>query len=162
MQANQKGFTLIELIVVIVILGILAATALPKFIDLSSDARQGVINGVAGSMRSANTMLYGKAAAAGLANQAASATNKVSVNGVDVDLAYGFAKDWTELKQVLDLSPSTDFVDIAAAVGTHDGGVAHNSAASATRNAGCSVLYTAATSATTPPVYTMPATWNCN
>jgi len=52
-RSGQQGFTLIELIMVIVILGILAATALPKFVDLGSDARESSINGAAGSLRSA-------------------------------------------------------------------------------------------------------------
>jgi MSHA pilin protein MshA len=58
MRKHQKGFTMIELIVVIVILGILAATALPKFIDLNSDAKSAALKGVAGASASAMTINY--------------------------------------------------------------------------------------------------------
>lgn len=62
---KSSGFTLIELVVVIVILGILAATAAPKFMDLQKDARISALNGLMGALKSANSMVYSKAILAG-------------------------------------------------------------------------------------------------
>ncbi len=56
MKRKHSGFTLIELVIVIVILGILAAAALPRFTDLSTDARVAAINGLAGGIRSASAI----------------------------------------------------------------------------------------------------------
>lgn len=145
MKVQQSGFTLIELVIVIVILGILGAVAVPKFVDLSKDARTAAVKALEGSMRSANAIVYAKAAVGGQMG----ATGSVSIGGVDVATAYGFAKDATELKKAMDLSP--EFVldtTLTTPIIKHNG---------APTPASCSVAYTPA-SATTPPDYALVTT----
>jgi len=82
---KQQGFTLIELVMVIVILGILAATALPKFANLGGQARLAAVNGIAGGISSAVAITK----AAYLANGSTTATSVTLSGGSIVTVAAG-------------------------------------------------------------------------
>ena len=85
---KQSGFTLIELVAVIVLLGVLAVTALPRFIDLRGDARLGVLESVAASMRSASVQVYAKA----LMQDSLASTDTVNDNGELIDTSFGYPR----------------------------------------------------------------------
>lgn len=82
---KQAGFTLVELVVVIVVLGILAATALPKFVNVSQDARRASVEGLTGALRSSVALVQAKYYAAG----STTATTVTMQDGSTVAVAAG-------------------------------------------------------------------------
>lgn len=101
MRRNNGGFTLIELIVVIVILGILAVTAAPKFIDLQSDARLATLNGMKAAINSAVSLAYGKSLVTG---QEKLKDGSITINGSPVAVCYGYpCAAATKIQKVLDI-----------------------------------------------------------
>ena len=101
MRRNNGGFTLIELIVVIVILGILAVTAAPKFIDLQSDARLATLNGMKAAINSAVSLTYGKSLVLGKEKEE---KDSITINGSPVSVCYGYpCAAATEIQKVLDI-----------------------------------------------------------
>lgn len=102
---QQKGFTLIELIIVIVILGILAVTAAPRFIDLQSDARTETMQGVKAAIQGASQLVYAKAAIAG-DQKGDGKTVSIGSDSVTVNHGYPAAASLTSIADF------QDFVDI--------------------------------------------------
>ena len=107
---KQSGFTLIELVIVIIILGILAVTAAPKFLNLQDDARLAAANGVKASLQSSSQLVYSKAAILGIE----STSGAVSVAGATVNTKYGYPVNADVAKTV-----SLDgWAEVSGSVGT--------------------------------------------
>lgn len=133
MKKQQSGFTLIELIMVIVILGILAAFALPRFADFSNQARAATVDGVAGSLRSASAIAHAAQLAAG-----ASGSTSVTLEGQTITMIGGYptanAAGIVAAAQVDGINPTVGGAAAGATITfTPDGG-----------GPSCQVIYTAA------------------
>ena len=136
MRAKQQGFTLVELVVVIVVLGILAAIAIPRYASYISEARVAALNGLAGAMRSAVVVVQSRYIATG---QTTSPVTMQDTTTVAVGTAAAVAGVPLSTAGGIDNAVKVDatFVYTAgAATGTYD---------LPTAIANCVVAYTAAT-----------------
>jgi MSHA pilin protein MshA len=141
---KQQGFTLIELVMVIVILGILAAVALPKFVDLGKDARIATVNGAKGSLNSFSAMIHAKYLVT------SPLPTSVPAEGVTVNIVNGYPEAAAALGDGAGMS-STDYTITANTTAKTLTVTPKSATTTATTNATCSVVYTEAASSTAAP-----------
>lgn len=131
---KQQGFTLIELVVVIIILGILAVTAVPKFIDLQDDAKKATAQGVEASIKGAAQMVYAKSLIKGVETSPLASVAVSTVGSGVVSTVYGYPAA-ADVKNVIDVSEP--WTEVSGAAGTFQ----------YAEDTGCQVVYTQAASA---------------
>jgi MSHA pilin protein MshA len=144
---RTEGFTLIELIVVILILGILAAIAAPKFVDLTGQARKSALNGLRAAVQSASTL-----ANALQVSQGSTPGAPVTIEGVAVQMTNGYP------------SQASGGIDAAVkfdASTYQTSGTMNFQVKTAPTPGSCQFTYTAAASTTQPPTISTATTTGC-
>lgn len=158
MKTKNKGFTLIELVIVITVIGILAALALPRFAALQADARRAKMSGAMGSVKAAAAMAHATLIARGFdASFTGTPSPAIVIEGVTVVYENGYPNAATIVPLAgLDSDYITSGLT-APRIAAPDSG--HIGATTATD---CTIGYTPAAAANTQPTYTVYATLeNC-
>lgn len=152
-QVTYKGFTLIELVIVIVILGILAAFALPRFMSFSEQAQIATIDGLKGSIEASATLAHSLQIASG-----SSGSTSVSMQGQTITMVNGYPTA-NAAGIFAALSQSTGFSTSGGGAAAGDTLTIYPDSVSSA--SGCNVQYSAAASPGVAPIITRTVT-NCN
>ncbi len=148
----HRGFTLIELVIVMAIVGLLAVVVLPRFVNLTGDARAARINGALGSARSAAVIAHGTALARNLGNGAAT----VAAEGANITIINGYPTANAAGILAAAQIAAADFTIVGGGAGA--GSTITVRAIGAVTPTNCQFTYQNPAAAGNPPVYTVNIT----